>query len=177
MKKKHFRLSAPTLGSFSAVPSAFSIADKGIQNVMKFEFNTIVPENENIKTTFTTDVALIDLAAVDSKEINFNKMSADCDLLKEVIQKFPDELRDCLDALKSGNISGIKRVEEITKRIGLTEDAFSKCGGGIFWLAVPLVIAGLSACGSSNKLKNNKTIPTSTQNPKPNPDAGSGDGG
>lgn len=176
-KGKLLRSVLPALGTFTAVPEAFSEADLAVRNSMKFEFGVQISDEDFIGPTFSTDLALIDLAGVDSSKLDFKKMSADCDLVKGIIEKYPEQLEECLVALQSGTLSGLEKAGEITKKIGLTESSFTKSGGGFFWLAVPLVIAGLSACGGSNKVKNNKTIPTSSENPNPSEDAGPGDGG
>lgn len=172
-----FRSEISTLGSFLSVPDAFPGVDSEVKNVVKFEFKTVFSDDNEVQTLLSTDLALIDIAAVDPEKLDYKKMAVDCDLIKEIVEKHPDELKECLIALQAGDALGVQKAEEITKRIGLTEAAFVEAGGGFFWLIIPIIIAATAGCGASNKIKNNKTTPTSHKNPRPDSDAGPDAGG
>ncbi|UCE99889.1 MAG: hypothetical protein JSV82_02155 [Planctomycetota bacterium] len=167
----------PALGSFVAVPDAFPGADPGVQNAVKFEFTTVFSDENRVQTLFSSDRVLIDLAAVAPSKLDFKKLAIDCDLIKGIAEKHPDELRECLIALQTGGSSGIQKAEKITKNIGLTEENFAKAGGGFFFVAVAVAIAlGAGGCATCNS---NKPFKQSTT-PKPKPpesDAGPGDAG
>ncbi len=98
------------LGSFVAVPDAFPGADPGVQNAVKFEFTTVFSNKNRVQTLFSTDRVLIDLAAVDPSKLDFKKMVVDCDLIKKIVEKHPNELRECLIALQTGSSSEIQKA-------------------------------------------------------------------
>ena len=164
------------LGSFVAVPDAFPGADSGVRNAVKFEFTTVFSEENRVQTLFSTDRVLIDLAAVAPSKLDFEKLAIDCDLIKDIVEKHPDELRECLIALQTGGSSGIQRAEEIAKKIGLTEDHFVQAGGGFFFVVIAVAVAvGAGGCATLNSNKPFKQ--STTPKPKPKSDAGPEDGG
>ena len=174
--KKVLRESVPAAGSFVSMPDAFPEADNEIRNAPKMEFTTEYSSANRIQSYFSTDKLLVDLAAVDSAQINFDKMAADCDLIKDVIARFPVEIQQCLVELQSGEAASIRKVDELLNKIGLTEKRFADNGGGLLWLLLPVVIGALgSGCTGANSNKPYKK-PTSPK-PKPAPDAGPSDGG
>ncbi|HJU09903.1 MAG TPA: hypothetical protein VJ728_03455, partial [Candidatus Binataceae bacterium] len=91
MKKHHMRTSVAGVGSFVSIPSAFAGADEGIKNVVKVAFTTASSQHsvEKIKPLVSTDVALLDFGAVVPESIDPDKISRDCDLVKEALTKHP----------------------------------------------------------------------------------------
>ncbi len=163
------------LGSFVAVPDAFPAADPGVRNAVKFEFTTVFSDEHRLQTLFSADRVLIDLAAVAPSKLNFEKLAVDCDLIKKIAGKYPDELRECLIALQTGGSSGIQKADDIAKKIGFTEDNFAKNGGGFFFLAVVAIAVLAGGCATLNSNKPFKQ-PT-TPKPTPPQDAGPDDSG
>lgn len=151
------------LGSFIAIPGAFPDADPGVRNAVKLEFATVFSKENVVETRFSTDRVLVDLRAVDPASMDSKKLARDCDLLKEIAVKYPNELKECLIALQAGGVSGVEKAEEITKKIGLTEEKFAKDGGGFFFIVV-IIALGLGAGGCGGALKQVKDKGTT---PKP----------
>lgn len=163
-------------GSFVAVPDAFPAADPGVRNAVKFEFTTVFSDEHRVQTLISADRVLIDLGAAAPSKLNFEKLAVDCDLIKEIAGKYPDELRECLIALQTGGSSGIQKADDIAKKIGLTEDNFAKSGGGFFFLVIVAAVAlGAGGCATVNSNKPFKA-PT-TPKPTPPQDAGPDDAG
>ena len=159
------------LGSFVAIPDAFPEADSGVQNAVKLEFKTVFSDKNRIQTLFSTDRVLIDLAAVDPSKLDCKKIAIDCNLLKGIAEKHPDELRESLIALQTGGSSGIQKAEKIMKNIGFTEETFTKAGGGFFFLVIVAAVAlGAGGCATLNSNKPFKE--STTPKPKPPRDAG-----
>jgi hypothetical protein len=161
-KSSNLRPEISAQGSFVAIPTAFPVVDPGVRNAVKLEFATVFSEENVVETLFSTDRVLVDLGAVDPTSLDFTRLAKDCDLLKEIAVKYPNELKECLIALQTGGSAGVEKAEEITKRIGLTEEKFMEKGGGFIFIVVLVGIAvGAGACGGALKqVKDKGTIPT-----------------
>ncbi len=158
-------------GIYVSVPDAFTDADKELRNFLKFEFKTKFSAKHRVKTVFSTDRLLVDLSELDPRKLNVKKMIKDCDYLKSILLKHPTQIVASLKALKQNSKSGIKSAEKIRTKIGLTEKASAKAGGGLLWLIIPLIVLGTSSgCATLNSNKPFKR-PTTPTPPNP-PDAG-----
>lgn len=153
-------------GSFVAIPDAFPKAHSSVRNAMKFEFTTVFSEKHRVQTLFSTDRVLVDLGAVDAANLDFSRMATDCDLIKEIVERHPEEIIKCITALQQGTSDGIQKADKIVRDIGLTEESFVKRGGGFVFLIIALVVAvAASGCATGNSNKPFKA-PTTPQ-PKP----------
>ena len=96
-------------------------------------------------------------------------MIADCDYLQSILQKHPKEIGEMVGALNENSKKGIIKAEKIRAKIGLTEKASARAGGGLLWLIIPLVVLGTgSGCGTLNSNKPFKQ-PTTPKPPPPPP--------
>ena len=172
----HLRSELSAAGSFVAIPDAFTTADKSVRNAVKFECRTVFSEEHRLQTLFATDRVLIDFASVDPSTLDFRKLAADCDLLKEIALKHADDVKECLTSLQKGGVEDVQHAEKIAGKIGLNEEHFVKGGGGLFFLVIVAAVAlGAGGCGTLNSNKPFKQPTT----PKPSTprDAGPQDGG
>ncbi len=148
-------------GVYVPVPDGFMDADQELRNLFKFEFKTEYSDKHLVKTVYSTTRTLIDLSELGSRRLNIKKMIKDCDYLKSILEKYPDEITASLKALNDNSKAGIVRSEKIRKKIGLTESAAAKAGGGLLWLIIPIVIAATSSgCATLNSNKKKSTLPT-----------------
>ena len=158
-------------GSFVAIPDAFPDAPDALRRAMKLEFRTGFSQEHRVQTLCSTDVALIDLRAVDADAVDPRKLRRDCERLAKIIEDYPEAAGQLIYALQEGNIEGVEKAQKLAEDIGLTETAFVKDGGGLFFL---LVVAGAAllagGCATVNSNKPFKA-PTTPQ-PTPTPDAG-----
>lgn len=164
-------------GSFVAVPVAFPTADAGVQNAVKFECTTVFSEDYGLQTLFSTDRVLIDLGAVAPEGLDFKKLAVDCDLIKQIALEHGNDLRECLIALQTGESSEIQRADKIAKKIGLTEEYFTKAGGGFFFVIIAVGIAlGAGGCATLNSNKGFKQPTTPQPQPRRPIRTGGGEG-
>jgi hypothetical protein len=158
-------------GSFVAVSDAFPDAPAAVQNAVKLEFRTGFSEENRVQTLFSTDVVLIDLRAVDPDAIDPGVVRRDCERFARIVETYPDASGQLIRALLQGSPEDVDRAQQIAERVGLTEGAFLKDGGGLLFLVVvagAALLAGGCATVNSNKPLKQSTTPK----PTPTPDAG-----
>ena len=155
------------VGSFVSLPEAFPEADSGVRLAPKFEFRTERFEDSkhplHIDHVIYPHRLLIDLKAVDAGQFDAKKLVRDCEILKEAAEKHPEKLREMIAAYAPNTPhERILEAFKTAEKLGLTEAAASKSGGGFLWLL--LVVAVLvSSCG-----KNCAHTQASTKQPEPN---------
>ena len=126
-----------TSGTFAAVPQAFEGADGSLAYAFKAEFAAVPAARDTSRTVLVTpfDRALLDFGAVNLDDIDTAKIVRDCELLKKVAQDNPEELRQIIAALRTGAGDDEQAAALATvKRLGLTEDAATRAGGGLLGL-------------------------------------------
>ena len=107
-----------------------------------------------VETLFSTDKALIDLAAIDADALDVAKIGRDCDLVKEAARSDPAALKQMVAALQRGGSEGIEEAGRLAERLGITEDQAVKAGGGLLFLvAVAVVAVAASGCATCNSHK------------------------
>lgn len=143
-------------GSFVSIPSAMDGVEPGLKSAFKMQFRTIYSEESTnplgLETVFAPDRMLIDLQAVDPKAIDPRKLIRDCDLLKNLVQEHPEQLRRLVQAFQPANEGA--RVDwsaaaKIAEEIGFTEKHFQKAGGGFLPLLVIAVAALCASCSAT----------------------------
>jgi len=150
-------------GGFISEPSAFSTAPPSLRHVIKLMYRPTV-RNGDVALEFSTDAFVVDFGAVDVNDIDPSRMAVDCDLLKRITQTYPDQLRQLVSEMQQGTAEAVERAVEIASKIGLTEDASIKAGGGVAILLVAAAAAlGGWACGGANRHK--ATSPAATTTP------------
>jgi hypothetical protein len=164
-------------GSFVAPsPEAFPNTPDSFRNVVKLEHRTLYSIKDGAMPVFFTDRILLDIAGLDPTEIDWNKASIDCDLIKEIILRFPSELQIIAVSLQKGGSENVDVVDDLINRIGFTEEEFAKKGGGFFFVVVAVaLLAGGCTAANQNKAYKQNTTPSGHQ-PAPGNDAGP-DGG
>jgi len=171
------RSSIRSSGSFVSVPPSEKL-DNGLRNAFKMEFKT-VPSRERatgpleLETEFSTEWALVDIGAVSPSSISPESISRDCELVKDIVLKHPDEVRRLVEAFQPGRpkeLIDLGRAYGIAEGIGLTEEQSRSKGGGLLGLivvvAAALLASGCHSCGSGHV----------KPDPKPNQTSGGDDG-
>lgn len=124
-------------------------ADSGIMHVFKLGYSLLRPQRgseDDIGILFHPDHALVDFSSIDPTQLDVSKIVADCDYVKSIAEQHPKELIALVEAYVSSP-NGFSKAAKIADKIGLTEDASIKAGGGVAWLAGLLILALLSkAC-------------------------------
>lgn len=172
------RDSVSATGSSVSVPSAYPTADKGVIQALKLEFTVGRSDSGELRPEYSTNVALIDFDAIDANSFDAEKIIADCDLLKGIATNYPEELKSIISGLKEGTQEAVDRGLQLANRIGLKEENEISNGGGFLFTVI--VIGGgllLAGCGGANREKVTSPAATTTPKPKPQRDAGTGDGG
>lgn len=150
------RLNMSAVGSYVSISGALSEADEGIKHVLKMGFITRRPdkisvENNELEITFSTDHVLVDLESFVASAIDEKKIIKDCEFIKEIVLKHPGELKQLAEAYMSSP-AGFEKASSIADKIGLTEKAAVKAGGGVAGLVILLVIAILAkSCQDAKK--------------------------
>jgi hypothetical protein len=140
-----------TPDGFISFPAAFIDAPPDLRNVLKLIHRPTVSDGA-VGLEFATDTLVVDLSSVDADLFNPDAVAVDCDLIKEIALEHAAELRQLIKEMKNGTSEGVHRALEITERIGLTEGAAVKAGGGFFFLIIVIGL-GLGAAGCGGALK------------------------
>lgn len=155
------RSSIRSSGSFVSVPPSERV-DKGLRDAFKMEFKT-VPTRERttgpleLEIEFSTEWALVDIGAISSSSIKPESVARDCELVKDIVLKHPDEVRRLVEAFQPDRpkkLIDLGRAYGIAEGIGLTEERSQSRGGGLLGLIVVLAAAllasGCQSCGSGH---------------------------
>jgi hypothetical protein len=142
------RLNMSAAGSYVSISGALSDADEGIKHVLKMGLITRRPEkssveNNELEIAFLTDHVLVDLESFVASAIDEKKIIKDCEFIKEIALKHPGELKQLAEAYLSSP-TGFDKAAAIADKIGLTEKAAVKAGGGMAALVVLLIVAILA---------------------------------
>lgn len=154
MEKDSERRAFVSTGTFfSSVPEQFAAASGDLRHLVKIGFEATSFENGRIGTGFSPQWLLLDLAMIPRVGLDLAKIARDCDLVKEVVTKHPEQVQLLSTALHRAmrneeNLFG--ELERIVKEIGLTEEIFASKGGGFLWVIALLALAATSCmahCG------------------------------
>ena len=137
-----------TTGNFVAVPEGFEGAKGSLRYVLKPEFQVVPAHGDNRQATFVVprQHVLLDLAAVNLADVDAATIIRDCELVaKAARENFADLQRIIAAFGADGTSEQQDEALAIAERLGLTESAAAKAGGG---LAGILLIAGLCLMAS-----------------------------
>ncbi|CEJ56782.1 hypothetical protein PMG11_02980 [Penicillium brasilianum] len=151
-------------GTFIPVPTAFDGTPEGLANAVKIGIvpTTSVTRESGRQAEQVLDVAIvthravIDFAAVDTSEIIFKKLERDCELMKDALGNYPEEINQVLKLVCSGQATtqAIESAAAALAKLDLTEEAFREQGGGFIGLVVALAVcvfvAGCRGCAHTN---------------------------
>jgi hypothetical protein len=127
---------------FIAFPEDFRNASPDLRNVVKIIHRPAV-DGDTVVLKFYTDAMAVDFSEVDAERFNFEALAVDCDMVKRAAQESPEELRELIRQLQSGTSDGVRRSAEITERLGLTEAAAIKAGGGLSLIVVVAAVINI----------------------------------
>ncbi|OEU64791.1 MAG: hypothetical protein BA863_17700 [Desulfovibrio sp. S3730MH75] len=155
------RSSIRSSGSFVSVPPSERV-DKGLRDAFKMEFKTVLSREQatgpiELETEFSTEWALLDIGAISPSSISPESIAKDCELVKNIVLKHPDQVRRLVEAFQPDRrkkLIDLGRAYGIAEGIGLTEEQSRSEGGGLLGLAVLVVAAllasGCQSCGSGH---------------------------
>lgn len=141
-----------TSGTFAAVPQGFEGAKGSLRYVLKPEFQVVPAAGDAGRPVLAVprEHALLDLGAVDLADLDPATLARDCELVaKAVRENFAELLRIVAAFGPHGTAELQAEALELAERIGLTESAAAKAGGGFVGI---LVIAGaclMASCFAS----------------------------
>jgi|JI10StandDraft_1071094.scaffolds.fasta_scaffold80445_1 hypothetical protein len=149
-----------TSGNFVAVPQGFEGGKGSLRYVLKPEFRVIPAADDNSRATFDVprQHALLDLAAVDLTDLDAATIIRDCEIVATAAREHFEDLQRIVAAF-GANGTREQQAEALAtaERLGLTESAAAKAGGGLLGV---LLIAGallLSSCMASCPPKDPET--------------------
>lgn len=152
-------------GGFISRPLAFTDARPDLQGLLKLLYRPTVVDG-TVCLEFSTDAAVIDFSTVDVNAINIDKVVADCDHIKDVVETHGLRVRRLVKEMQRGTEKGVEEAMRIAKEIGLTEGDAVKAGGGLLFLVV-IAVAALTGAGCGGALKEKATSPGASTTPKP----------
>jgi hypothetical protein len=141
------------VGSFVSIPQAISAANEGLKDGFKMETNSLFSEKNILgEQVFTTDWFLLDVGAADMDAIDLNKVSKDCDIVKDIVARHPDKVRKMLASFKQGNTAEeLMKGFDIVRELGLREEDVVAKGGGLLGVLLvvgaAVLLSGCQACG------------------------------
>lgn len=134
---------------FAPFPGAFHAADPGLATLIKVPLSTRgrapnAHDTEN-EVPFLKEFVLIDFREFPDT-LDTGKAIKDCQLVSELLQAHPDEIRELIQNVKSAALGrgGQEKIREILYQIDFTESSFVERGGGFLWLLIVLLAA---SCG------------------------------
>jgi hypothetical protein len=154
-----------TLGSFMSVPEAVKTAPVGLHHALKLEYASLPKEDgSGLENVVISDRAMFDLSAIDMTAVNPATIIKDCEYIKAIVQKNPDEVIKILAAFQSdAPISDMGVALDMVKSIGLTEEDAVKAGGGLIVLGLVLIgglitVAVTEAVKIGNQIKYKQAV-------------------
>jgi len=146
-------------GGFVSFPQEFLAAPADLRNVVKVLHRPAV-RGDALELEFSTDAVLLDFSGVEADTFDVEALIADCELVARAAHRHPDELRELVSLMQAGTDDGVQRALQITHRLGLTEEAATKAGGGLSLIVVVYAICNLVA--ASVGAKKNDAAPSKT---------------
>ncbi len=149
------RVNMTPAGSYVSVAGSLRGAGKGVEHVLKLGYTTRSPDEradpDDLETRFSSDHVLLDFASLLAGELDVDVIIRDCDFVKDIALRNPDQLKELVAAF-TGSPRGYEKADAIAEEIGLTEDAAVKAGGGVAWVAVVLIVVLVArACNDAGK--------------------------
>jgi hypothetical protein len=154
MKEKHqLRTHLSAVGSFVSLPEAFTSADPGVKLAPKIEVQVAKFADSKkplgVENVMYPHHVLVDLEAVDAKELDLKKVMKDCELMITACKEYPDQVRSILEAFaKDAPHEKILEADKIAEKLRISESMAVKAGGGMLWLLVIAAAIALSGCKS-----------------------------
>ena len=149
-----------TSGNFAAVPQGFEGGKGSLRYVLKPEFQVVPASDDNSRATLAVprEHALLDLAAVNLADLDAATIIRDCEIVAKAARENFADLQRIITAFGADGTTELQaEALVIAERLGLSESAVAKNGGGLVGL---LVIAGaclFASCFASCPPKKNET--------------------
>ncbi|MDC0668396.1 hypothetical protein [Nannocystis radixulma] len=151
-----------TSGNFAAVPQGFEGGEGSLRYVIKPEFQTVPAPGDPGRVLFAVPRghALLDLAAVDLADLDRAALARDCELVAAAVRDHFDELVQVVAAFgPHGTTEQQAQALVIAERLGLTESAGAKAGGGLLGMVVIVGACLFASCFASCPPKKGETTP------------------
>ena len=101
----------------------------------------------HLQPVLNPHVILFDLGAVDAEKLSPRQLIRDCELLKRAAEAHPQKLKTILSAFaKDARRERIVEAAKIAAELDLSEEGFSKAGGGLLGLLVVGAAIALAGC-------------------------------
>jgi hypothetical protein len=140
-----------TAGSFVSLPEAFEGADNAVKFAPKIEVRTARFDDSKhplkLDHIMSPHTLLLDLEAVDANSIDLKKLIRDCEILKNVAERYPKELLSIIAAFSAdAPHDRILEAVKTAEKIGISEAQALKDGGGFLIILVVVAALALSGC-------------------------------
>lgn len=149
-------------GTFAAVPQGFDGAKGSLRYVLKPEFQSVPPVGDarQVVLSVPREHALFDLAAVRLADLDAETIVRDCELVAKAARENFDELQRIVAAFGSdGTPEQQDEALAIAHRIGLSETAAAKAGGGLLGVLVIVGACLMASCMATCPPKQRETNP------------------
>jgi hypothetical protein len=151
-----------TSGTFAAVPQGFEGAKGSLRYVLKPEFQVVPAVGDASRAVLAVprEHALLDLAAVDLADLDAATLARDCELVAKAARENFEDLRRIVAAFGPHGTPELQtEALELAERLGLTESAATKAGGGLLGIVVIAGACLFASCFASCPPKNPETVP------------------